>query len=162
MEHTIVVKEYWDRIETALGTLTITVDDDGRVTGLIFGASVVDSERSQRHCRPVRDQLLEYFARTRTRFDLALNPAGTIFQRRVWKGLTEIPYGEVCGYGDLARRIGKTGAARAVGQANGANPIPIIIPCHRVISADGSIGGFSNDLALKRRLLALERIELAA
>jgi len=162
MEHTIVVKEYWDRIETALGTLTITVDDDGRVTGLIFGASVVDSERSQRHCRPVRDQLLEYFARTRTRFDLALNPAGTIFQRRVWKGLTEIPYGEVCGYGDLARRIGKTGAARAVGQANGANPIPIIIPCHRVISADGSIGGFSSDLALKRRLLALERIELAA
>ena len=162
MEHTIMVKEYWDRIETALGTLTITVDDDGRVTGLIFGASVVDSERSQRHCRPVRGQLLEYFARTRTRFDLALNPAGTIFQRRVWKGLTEIPYGEVCGYGDLARRIGKTGAARAVGQANGANPIPIIIPCHRVISADGSIGGFSSDLALKRRLLALERIELAA
>ena len=162
MEHTIMVKEYWDRIETALGTLTITVDDDGRVTGLIFGASVVDGERSPRHCRPVRDQLLEYFARTRTRFDLALNPAGTIFQRRVWKGLTEIHYGEVCGYGDLARRIGKTGAARAVGQANGANPIPIIIPCHRVISADGSIGGFSGGLALKRRLLALERIEFAA
>ncbi len=162
MEHTIMVKQFWDRIETALGTLTITVDDDGRVTGLIFGASVVDGKRSPRHCRPARDQLIEYFARIRTRFDLALNPAGTIFQRRVWKGLTEIPYGEVCGYGDLARRIGKTGAARAVGQANGANPIPIIIPCHRVISADGSIGGFSSGLTLKRRLLALERIELAA
>lgn len=162
MEHTIMVKESWDRIETALGTLTVTVDDDGRVTSLIFGASVVNGERSPRHCRPVRDQLLEYFARTRTRFDLALNPAGTIFQRRVWKGLTEIPYGEVCGYGDLARRIGNTGAARAVGQANGANPIPIIIPCHRVIAADGSIGGYSSGLPIKRRLLALETIELAA
>ena len=157
-----MTEEYWDRIETALGTLTVTVDDRGRVTNLIFGEGTFDGQRSPQRCRPVCEQLNEYLARARTRFDLVLNPTGTAFQQRVWKGLTEIPYGEVCGYGDLARRVGKPGAARAVGQANGANPIPIIIPCHRVISADGSIGGFSSGLPLKRKLLALERIELAA
>jgi methylated-DNA-[protein]-cysteine S-methyltransferase len=154
---------YWDRIETALGTVSVAVDDRGRVTSVSFDdeGSPTDRREPQR-CRLVCDQLREYLAGTRTRFDLALAPHGTPFQQLVWRGLTEIPYGTVCGYGDLARSIGKPGAARAVGQANGANPIPIIIPCHRVIAADGSIGGYSSGLPIKRRLLALETIELAA
>ena len=80
----------------------------------------------------------------------------------MWKGLTEIPFGEAWGYGQLATHIGKPRAARAVGQANGRNPIPVIIPCHRVIAADRSIGGFSSGLPIKRQLLTLEHIEIAA
>ncbi len=120
------------------------------------------SQRSAERCSDVKKQLKEYLTGTRTQFDLTLKLSGTEFQRSVWNGLTAIPYGTVCGYGDLARIIGNPGAARAVGQANGANPIPIIIPCHRVIAADGSIGGFSGGLPIKRKLLAVERIELAA
>ncbi len=155
-------EEYWDRIETALGTVSVAVDERGRVTRVSFDEGSPTGPRGAQRCRPVCDQLREYFAGTRTSFDLALAPSGTPFQQRVWRGLTEIPYGAVCGYGDLARSIGKPGAARAVGQANGANPIPIIIPCHRVIAADGSVGGYSSGLPIKRQLLALERIELAA
>ncbi len=155
-------QEYWDRMETALGTLSVSVDDCGRVTTVHFGATVLGGRRATEPCHNLCEQLEEYLAGTRTSFDLTLRPAGTPFQQSVWKGLTDIPYGEVCGYGELARHIGNPGAARAVGQANGANPIPIIIPCHRVIAADGSIGGFSSGLSIKRRLLALERIELAA
>ncbi len=153
---------YWDLIETALGIVSVAVDDRGHVTRVSFGETRTSGRRGPQQCRPVCDQLREYLAGTRRSFDLALEPSGTPFQQRVWRGLTEIPYGTVCGYGDLARHIGKPGAARAVGQANGANPIPIIIPCHRVIAADGSIGGFSSGLPIKRRLLALECIELAA
>ena len=153
---------YWDLIETALGIVSVAVDERGRVTSVSFDETRTSGRRGREQCRPVCDQLREYLAGTRRSFDLALDPSGTHFQQRVWRGLTEIPYGTACGYGDLARRIGKPGAARAVGQANGANPIPIIIPCHRVIAADGSIGGFSSGLTLKRRLLALESIELAA
>jgi methylated-DNA-[protein]-cysteine S-methyltransferase len=153
---------YWDRFETALGTLTVSVDGDGSVTKLVFGAADLPGRRSARRCREVREQLEEYLAGTRTQFDLKLKPRGTTFQKSVWKGLVDIPYGAVCGYGDLARNIGNPGAARAVGQANGANPIPIIIPCHRVIAADGSIGGFSSGLSIKRRLLAVEHIQVAA
>ena len=153
---------YWDRFETALGTLSIGVDGGGSVTRLVFAADELPGRRSTKRCQEVRTQLEEYLAGTRKKFKLTLKPRGTAFQRSVWHGLTEIPYGTVCGYGDLARNIGNPGAARAVGQANGANPIPIIIPCHRVISADGSIGGFSSGLAKKRQLLAVERIELTA
>ena len=155
-------KLHWDRIETALGTVTVVVDDRGRVTRVSFGDRKLTGQPAAQRCRPACDQLREYFAGARTRFDLALDPGGTPFQQRVWRGLIAIPYGTACGYGDLAKRIGKAGAARAVGQANGANPIPIIIPCHRVIAADGSIGGYSSGLPIKRQLLALERIELAA
>ena len=153
---------YWDRFETALGTVSVAVDDRGRVTRVSFGVTNAAGRRAAQRCRPVCDQLREYFAGTRTSFDLVLDPSGTLFQQRVWRALANIPYGTVCGYGDLARRIGNSGAARAVGQANGANPLPIIIPCHRVIAANGSIGGYSSGLRIKRQLLALERIELAA
>jgi len=153
---------YYAELESALGTLSFACDGDGRLIGLNFGPCTAATPIDARRCAHVSEQLAEYLRGTRTTFDLVLAPAGTPFQRRVWKGLTDIPYGQVISYGELARRIGMPGAARAVGQANGANPIPIVIPCHRVIAANGTIGGFSSGLANKRQLLALERIELAA
>jgi len=102
-------------------------------------------------------QLDEYFAGVRRDFDVPLAPDGTDFQRAVWHALTGIPYGETCSYQDIAVRIDQPKALRAVGAANGANPIPIIIPCHRVIGADGSLTGFGGGLDSKRWLLDLER-----
>jgi methylated-DNA-[protein]-cysteine S-methyltransferase len=101
-------------------------------------------------------QLAEYFRGERTEFDLPLDPKGTGFQRAVWKALLEIPYGETCSYGDLARAIGRPAAVRAVGAANGSNPIAIIIPCHRVIGASGKLVGYGGGLPMKRMLLDLE------
>ena len=101
-------------------------------------------------------QLREYFAGERTDFDLPLAFEGTPFQRTVWRKLQEIPYGETISYGELAERIGKPKASRAVGSANGANRIPIVIPCHRVLAAGGKLGGFGGGLPTKEALLALE------
>lgn len=101
-------------------------------------------------------QLREYFMRRRTEFDLPLAPEGTAFQQRVWKSLQTIPYGETISYAELAKRTGNPKAARAVGSANGCNPIPIVIPCHRVIAADGTLGGFGGGLDVKQSLLTLE------
>lgn len=102
-------------------------------------------------------QLEEYFAGGRPAFDLPLDPRGTEFQRRVWRRLQNIPYGETTTYGALARELGDPGASRAVGLANGSNPLPIVIPCHRVIGADGSLTGFGGGLPIKAALLELER-----
>jgi methylated-DNA-[protein]-cysteine S-methyltransferase len=104
-----------------------------------------------------REQLAEYFAGTRRGFDLPLDPRGTDFQRRVWERLTHIGYGETTTYGALARELGDAGASRAVGLANGSNPLPIVIPCHRVIGADGTLTGFGGGLPVKAALLELER-----
>jgi methylated-DNA-[protein]-cysteine S-methyltransferase len=104
----------------------------------------------------VRAQLHEYFAGERTVFDLALVMDGTPFERRVWTALTEIPYGETLSYGELARRLGQPSAARAVGLANGRNPISVIVPCHRVIGANGTLTGYGGGLERKRILLELE------
>ena len=101
-------------------------------------------------------QLAEYFAGTRMDFELTLNPAGTPFQLTVWSALREIPYGATASYGKIAAAIGRPDAARAVGWANGQNPIPIIVPCHRVIGADGSLTGYGGGLPAKRWLLAHE------
>lgn len=101
-------------------------------------------------------QLDEYFAGDRKSFSLSLVPSGTDFQRQVLQALQEIPYGETCSYADIASRIGRPAAVRAVGAANGRNPIPIIIPCHRVIGANGSLTGFGGGLDTKRFLLDLE------
>jgi O-6-methylguanine DNA methyltransferase len=106
--------------------------------------------------------LNEYFGGARRDFDLPLAPGGTAFQARVWKSLRRIPYGRSWSYGRLAREVGNPLAARAVGAANGANPIPIVIPCHRVIGADGRLVGFGGGLAVKRALLDLERIPTTA
>ena len=107
-----------------------------------------------------RVQILEYFQGTRREFSLPLRPLGTPFRRSVWQALRAIPYGQTISYGDLARRVGNPKAVRAVGQANHHNPLPILIPCHRVVGADGSLTGFGGGLALKRRLLALEGANL--
>jgi O-6-methylguanine DNA methyltransferase len=103
-----------------------------------------------------REQLAEYFAGSRRKFDLPLDARGTEFQRRVWQRLLCISYGETITYGALAHELGDAGASRAVGLANGRNPIPIVIPCHRVIGADGSLTGFGGGLAIKAALLELE------
>jgi len=106
-------------------------------------------------------QLRAYFAGERHSFALPLRPAGTEFEVEVWEELRRIPYGETLSYGELADRVGNPSAARAVGRANACNPIPIVIPCHRVIGADGSLTGFGGGLDTKRRLLDLERGALA-
>jgi methylated-DNA-[protein]-cysteine S-methyltransferase len=102
-------------------------------------------------------QLAEYFAGERTEFDLPLAAAGTPFQRRVWSALCDIPYGETISYGELARRIGQPTASRAVGLANGRNPISIVVPCHRVIGSSGKLIGYGGGLDRKQTLLELER-----
>lgn len=104
----------------------------------------------------VLSQLAEYFAGARQSFELPLDPCGTAFQLRVWRALQDITYGQTLSYGELARRLGLHNAARAVGLANGSNPLPIIIPCHRVVGADGSLTGFGGGLDIKRALLTLE------
>lgn len=105
----------------------------------------------------VKQQLAAYFAGERQEFDIALAPEGTQFQQSVWKALTTIPYGKTCSYGDIANQIGKPKASRAVGAANGKNPIPIIIPCHRVIGSTGKLTGFGGGLEAKETLLGLEQ-----
>lgn len=107
-------------------------------------------------------QLTEYFAGKRRAFDLALEAEGTEFQRRVWQELSRIPYGETISYRELARRVGNPSAVRAVGGANGRNPLPIVIPCHRVIASDGSLAGFGGGLAAKQFLLRLEGVAIAS
>jgi methylated-DNA-[protein]-cysteine S-methyltransferase len=104
----------------------------------------------------VQTQLIEYFSDARRTFELPLAPQGTSFQLRVWRALCTIPYGETLSYGELAHRLGLVNGARAVGLANGANPLPIVVPCHRVIGSDGTLTGFGGGLHIKRSLLALE------
>jgi O-6-methylguanine DNA methyltransferase len=101
-------------------------------------------------------QILEYLEGKRRRFELSLDLRGTPFQREVWEALLRVPYGETCSYAEIARAIGRPAAVRAVGAANGANPIPLVVPCHRVVASGGKLGGYGGGLALKARLLALE------
>ena len=105
-------------------------------------------------------QLKAYFAGELENFDLPLSPQGTPFQQRVWGELQKIPYGETISYGELARRIGNPKASRAVGLANGSNPISIVIPCHRVIGSNGKLTGYGGGLPIKEKLLALEKRQL--
>jgi len=121
-------------------------------------AAVPDAEwvPSLLELKPVVDQLEDYFCGTTTRFDLPLDLQGTDFQLRTWRALRAIPYGQTRTYGQIAKTLGQPGAARAVGLANNQNPVPIIVPCHRVIGADGSLTGYGGGLPRKRRLLELE------
>jgi methylated-DNA-[protein]-cysteine S-methyltransferase len=114
-------------------------------------------ERSTAPFADVRAQLEEYFAAQRTSFDIPLVMGGAPFERRVWHALQEIPYGETVSYGEIARRVGEPSAARAVGLANGRNPIAVIVPCHRVIGANGTLTGYGGGLERKRLLLELEQ-----
>ncbi len=148
-------------IPSPVGRLRLAGDEEG-LRGISFQdrfrpAEIAGgSERARTPFREVIVQLEAYFAGELRGFDLTLAPEGTPFQREVWSALLTIPYGETVSYGELARRLGRSKASRAVGAANGRNPIPIIIPCHRVIGADGSLTGFGGGLAIKRRLLELE------
>jgi methylated-DNA-[protein]-cysteine S-methyltransferase len=148
-------------VPTPIGDLVVS-GNDAFVTEILLdtpGRKVTAPDDRRGIRGPVLDaarQLDEYFARKRSSFDLPLSLSGTDFQRQVWLTLAEIPYGETISYAELARWVGRPQAFRAVGQANGANPIPVVLPCHRVIAADGSIGGYGGGLAVKRLLLALE------
>jgi methylated-DNA-[protein]-cysteine S-methyltransferase len=117
----------------------------------------VDAPDPTGHLAQAADELDEYFAGARVEFTVALDPVGTPFQLEAWRALCTIPYGETVSYGEQARRLGDVGKARAVGAANGRNPIPIIIPCHRVVGANGSLTGFGGGLPTKAWLLDHER-----
>jgi methylated-DNA-[protein]-cysteine S-methyltransferase len=141
-------------ISSPIGPLRVSVADDGALTGIAFGAGEVSDDP---RFELAVTQLSEYFAGERTAFDLQLRPeAGSDFERRVWRELMDIPYGETASYGEIAARIGHPGKARAVGRANGRNPIAIVCPCHRVIGSDGSLTGYGGGLDKKRTLLDLE------
>lgn len=140
-----------------LGPLTL-VEENGALCALRF-ADEGGEDETPVLCR-AQEELEGYFQRKRSRFTLPLAPKGTAFQLRVWKALEEIPYGETISYRELARRADCPKGFQAVGQANGRNPLPIVIPCHRVIAADGSLGGYSGGLARKQALLDLEKSAL--
>lgn len=147
-------------IPSPVGALTLVGAGD-ELVGLYFdgdanGAPRAGWARDERRLRPAAVQLQEYFVGKRTRFDLPLAPRGTAFQKAVWAALLRIPFGETASYGDIARAIGKPAASRAIGGANHRNPIAIVIPCHRVIGADGSLTGYGGGLDHKRLLLQLE------
>jgi len=152
---------YYHVVDSPIGALLLAGDEDalGRVHFQSGRRAIQPPDAWERSARPFREatrQLTAYFGGRLQHFDLPLRPEGTEFQLAVWRALQEIPYGTTCSYGDLARRIGRSDAARAVGAANGRNPIPVIIPCHRVIGADGSLTGFGGGLPIKQKLLALE------
>lgn len=155
----------WTLVEpTPVDTLVLTAHD-GAITGLHFGRDGLALDPAARaDDEPVlvraREQLGSYFAGDRHEFDLPLAPAGTPFQLQVWAALREIPYGTTISYGELARRVGDPRAARAVGLANGRNPIAIIVPCHRVVGTSGALTGFGGGLARKRTLIDLEAATL--
>jgi methylated-DNA-[protein]-cysteine S-methyltransferase len=151
-------------VESPVGPLTIAGSRMG-LHSISFGGGRPDSIPVSNGRKPGLDiveatirQLQAYFAGKLVQFDLPLKPDGTPFQMQVWRELQTIPYGTVISYGELARRIGKPKASRAVGAANGANPIPIIIPCHRVIGSNGKMTGYAGGIHIKEALLELERV----
>ena len=152
---------YYDEMDSPVGSLRLVADRQG-LREIWFEHERHPKQahanwiRATAPLQPFRRQLDEYFAGQRRHFDLLLHPLGTPFQLAVWQELRRIPYGSTISYGELARRIRKPQAMRAVGAANGRNPLPIVVPCHRVIGADGSLTGFGGGLPTKRCLLALE------
>ncbi len=140
-------------------THLLFADDDGRPLRAKTRPSSDDGPAARAVLRATLEQLDAYFAGARRDFDLPLAPGGTPFQRDVWQALRDIPYGTTTSYRDLARSVQRPRAVRAVGAANGANPISIIVPCHRVIGHDGRLTGYSGGLPAKRHLLRLEGLE---
>lgn len=152
------------KMPSPLGALTLVADEGALLEILWSGEASRFSEQAEIVARPkneilklTRKQLTEYFKGQRTEFEIPLSFHGTIFQQKVWKGLQGIGFGEKQSYRSLARRIGHPKAFRAVGSANGRNPLPIVVPCHRVIAADGTLGGYAGGLKVKEKLLALEK-----
>jgi len=154
---------YYDFFDSPIGPLVLVCGDDGMLTELHLphggepGHVAPEWQRAPERLRDAHAQLSAYFAGKLLTFDLPLAPRGTEFQRQVWDELLQIPFGDTTSYADVARRIGRPNAVRAVGAANGANPIAIIVPCHRVIGADGTLTGYGGGLPAKRWLLDHER-----
>jgi methylated-DNA-[protein]-cysteine S-methyltransferase len=152
-------------MKTPIGVLEIEGDDEAitlislpKASTKPTAALVSDKTAMPAAVAAAVTQLEEYFAGERTQFDLPLELEGTPFQKDVWLALGEIPYGKTISYAELATMVGRPTAFRAVGQANGANPIPIVLPCHRVLASGGGIGGYGGGLDMKRQLLALEGV----
>lgn len=153
-------------VDSAVGPLTL-VAEDGAIVGLYMDlqrhrpddetlGELAPPGRQSELFAAAAEQVVAYFAGALTRFTLPLAPRGSAFQQRVWAALQDIPYGQTESYGELALRIGSPGAARAVGLANGRNPIGIVIPCHRVVGSDGRLTGYGGGLERKKQLLDLE------
>ncbi len=153
---------------TPVGLFSVAVNETGAVVATAFGSvnalqprlgkcHLIDDTLPSRAADNVREQVLAYFAGIRREFDLPLAANGTEFQRRVWDALCAIPFGQTRTYGELAAQLGQPTAARAVGRANATNPLCLIVPCHRVIGADGSLTGFAFGEDIKRALLAHEQ-----
>ena len=153
---------YYGETDSPIGPLLLLGDGD-TLTGLYMDAQKHRPELERERVRDdarftaAREQLAAYFAGQLQHFDLPLAPRGSAFQQSVWRALLEIPYGETASYGDLAKRLGNPGASRAVGLANGRNPLGIIVPCHRVIGANGTLTGYGGGLERKQWLLNHER-----
>ena len=148
---------YYSRVDSPVGTLLLVVSERGLVALEFRDCNIgVGWIESAEKTAAVARQLQEYFAGDRRQFELPLDLHGTDFQKRCWQELLRIPYGETRSYADIARAIGNPLAVRAVGLANGQNPIAIIVPCHRVIGSDGSLTGYGGGLEIKRKLLKLE------
>lgn len=143
-------------IETPVGLLKLTTDENALTGVWLNAAGVPDSSMATGLMAEVEQQLRAYFSGALQIFDLPMTLAGTPFQCEVWNSLREIPFGETCSYSDIANRVGRPDAVRAVGAANGANPIPIVIPCHRVIGKSGSLTGFGGGMKMKDWLLRHE------
>ncbi|HUZ21415.1 MAG TPA: methylated-DNA--[protein]-cysteine S-methyltransferase [Acidimicrobiales bacterium] len=154
--------EHYRFLESPIGPLLLTADDEGRLTGVEMdhgsgpAGPAPGAVRADGELDAAAEQLRRYFAGARRDFDLELAPSGTSFQLAVWEALCAIPYGTTASYGEVAAAVGRPGAARAVGHANARNPIAVVVPCHRVIGASGTLTGFAGGLERKRILLAIE------
>ncbi|MBW8782823.1 MAG: methylated-DNA--[protein]-cysteine S-methyltransferase [Verrucomicrobia bacterium] len=157
---------------TPCGPFSIALDDTGALVATAFGLRPALLRRLPANCHAtgasdrdpavvaVKEQVDAYFAGKRRNFGLRMAPLGTPFQRRVWTALAEIPHGETRSYGQLAAQLGQPGAARAIGRANATNPLCLVVPCHRVIGADGSLTGFAFGETIKRQLLVHEGVAI--
>jgi methylated-DNA-[protein]-cysteine S-methyltransferase len=154
---------YYDTFDSPYGGMLLAASERG-LSGVYFNRQKYHPKRGagwqhapdNAHLKKAKKQLAEYFAGKRRDFDLALDPAGSSFQKRVWKEIAGVPYGETISYGELARRAGFPEGARAAGAATGRNPIGIVVPCHRIVGANGKLTGYAGGLDKKRALLALE------
>ncbi|MBV7297686.1 methylated-DNA--[protein]-cysteine S-methyltransferase [Enterovibrio paralichthyis] len=152
---------YFDSFDSPLGKIHLLADESGlrQLTLCLHHPfeQCRDWQHSPSFLAPYKQQVLEFLEGERTDFDIPLAPEGTEFQHKVWQALRDVPYGETCSYSDIAEAIGNPQACRAVGMANNVNPIPLIIPCHRVIGRDGALVGYRYGLEIKQKLLDMEK-----
>lgn len=158
---------YYDILPSPIGNLLLVANDVGLKQILFEDENQLkeikdDWVKYPDKLKSATDQLVDYFNKKRSTFDVKLAPDGTAFQKQIWKQLLEIPYGETCSYLDIALSINKPSACRAIGMANSKNPIPIIIPCHRVIGKNGKLTGYAGGLENKAKLLEIENIHLSS